>query len=135
MKMKFRLTVLIILLSGLNTFSQQTKAIQFREETFDFGSVKEEGGPVTHEFMFTNTGNRPVKILTVQPSCGCTTPSWSREPVAVGKTGFIQASFNPKGRPGYFNKSLTVTTDLDPTPIILQIKGQVQVQGSAASST
>jgi Protein of unknown function (DUF1573) len=133
MKMKFRLTVLIILLSVLNTFAQQTKVIQFREETFDFGSVKEEGGSVTHEFMFTNTGNRPVKILTVQPSCGCTTPSWSKEPVGVGKTGFIQASFNPKGRPGYFNKSLTVTTDLDSNPIVLQIKGQVSTGGEAPS--
>lgn len=129
--MKFRLTALIILLSGLNTFAQQTKALQFREETFDFGSVKEESGAVTHEFMFTNTGSRPVKILTVQPSCGCTTPSWSKEAVGVGKTGFIQASFNPKGRPGYFNKSLTVTTDLDGNPIVLQIKGQVSAGGEA----
>lgn len=134
MKMKFRFTVLIILLSGLNTFAQQTKAIQFREEVFDFGSVKEEAGPVMHEFMFTNTGTRPVKILTVQPSCGCTTPSWSKEPVGVGKTGFIQASFNPKGRPGYFNKSLTVTTDLDSNPIVLQIKGQVSAGGEAPSN-
>ncbi len=132
--MKFRLTALIILLFGLNTFAQQTKAIQFREETFDFGSVKEESGPVTHEFMFTNTGSRPVKILTVQPSCGCTTPSWSKEPVGVGKTGFIQASFNPKGRPGYFNKSLTVSTDLDGNPIILQIKGQVSTGGEAPAN-
>ncbi|MEO7991541.1 MAG: DUF1573 domain-containing protein [Chryseolinea sp.] len=133
MKMKFCLTALIIVLFGLNTFAQQTKAIQFREETFDFGSVKEEAGAVTHEFMFTNTGSRPVKILTVQPSCGCTTPSWSKEPVGVGKTGFIQASFNPKGRPGYFNKSLTVTTDLDGNPIVLQIKGQVSSGGETPS--
>ncbi len=127
--MKFRVTVLIILCSGLNTFAQQSKPIQFREETFDFGSVKEESGSVIHEFMFTNTGNRPVKIVTVNPSCGCTTPSWSKEPVGVGKTGFIQASFNPKGRPGYFNKSLTVTTDIDSNPIVLQIKGQVSAGG------
>lgn len=131
--MKFCFTAVIIVLFGLNTFAQQMKAIQFREETFDFGSVKEESGAVTHEFMFTNTGGRPVKILTVQPSCGCTTPSWSKEPVGVGKTGFIQASFNPKGRPGYFNKSLTVTTDLDGNPIVLQIKGQVSSGGETPS--
>ncbi|HOX82632.1 MAG TPA: DUF1573 domain-containing protein [Chryseolinea sp.] len=127
--MKFCLTALITLFFGLNVFAQQSKPIQFREETFDFGSIKEESGSVIHEFMFTNAGNRPVKILSVNPSCGCTTPSWSKEPVGVGKTGFIQASFNPKGRPGYFNKSLTVTTDMDANPIVLQIKGQVSSGG------
>lgn len=103
----------------------QSKQLLFREETFDFGTVAEDKGSVTHEFVFTNNSQRPVKILTVQASCGCTTPGWSKEPVEPGKTGFIQASFNPKGRPGFFNKSLTVTTDLEANPIILQIKGQV----------
>lgn len=109
----------------LSTNAQQVKQLQFREESYDFGSVSEHKGPVTHEFVFTNTSNRPVKIINVQASCGCTTPGWSKEPVAPGKTGYVQASFDPAGRPGFFNKSLTVTTDLEANPIILQIKGQV----------
>ncbi|AYB32826.1 DUF1573 domain-containing protein [Chryseolinea soli] len=113
---------------------QMVKLVQFREEIFDFGAVKEEGGEVSHEFLFTNAAGRPIKILSVQASCGCTTPAWSKEPVAPGKTGFIQASFNPKGRPGYFNKSLTVTTDADSNPIILQIKGQVATEVGAPNS-
>ncbi|MFZ6013793.1 MAG: DUF1573 domain-containing protein [Bacteroidota bacterium] len=108
---------------------QQAKQLQFREETFDFGAVAEDKGPVVHEFVFTNNSSRPVKILSVQASCGCTTPDWTKEPVGAGKTGFIQASFNPQGRPGFFTKSLTVTTDLDANPIILQIKGQVNSKG------
>lgn len=132
--MKIRATIIFLMVAGA-AFGQLAKPIQFREETFDFGLITEEGGPVLHEFLFTNNSDRTVKVLSVQASCGCTTPSWSKEPVAPGKTGFIQASYNPKGRPGYFNKSLTVVTDLDPTPVILQIKGQVQVHGSAASST
>jgi hypothetical protein len=112
-------------ISFLGYAQQQTKQLLFKEETFDFGAVAEDKGPVNHEFVFTNTTSRPIKILTVQASCGCTTPGWSKEPVEPGKTGFIQASFNPKGRPGFFNKSLTVTTDLEASPIILQIKGQV----------
>src|SRR5690606_7702839 len=91
----------------------------------DFGMVAENSTPVVHQFDFTNTTNRPVKILKVQASCGCTTPDWTQDPVLPGQSGFIQASFNPRGRPGYFNKSLTVTTDFDSNPIILQIKGQV----------
>jgi len=116
-----------VVLSFVCTWSeaQQAKQLVFREETHDFGIVEENKGPVTHEFVFTNNSTRPVKILKVQASCGCTTPGWSRDVVAPGKNGFVQASYNPKGRPGFFNKSLTVTTDLQADPIILQIKGQV----------
>lgn len=117
------------LVSSTSVFSQVVKPLQFREEIFDFGSIKEQGGPVTHEFTFINNSTRPVKIVSVQASCGCTTPNWSKEPVEPGKSGFIQASFNPVGRPGYFTKSLTVTTDLDSNPLTLQIKGQVAVEG------
>ncbi len=106
-------------------FAQQVQQLKFREETYNFGTIGELKGPVTHEFVFTNNSPRPVKILKVQASCGCTTPGWSREVVPPGKNGFIQASYEPKGRPGFFTKSLTVTTDLDANPIILQIKGQV----------
>lgn len=109
-------------------FAQVAKPLQFRDEIFDFGIIKEQGGPVNHEFAFTNNSNRLIKILTVQATCGCTTPDWSKDAIAPGKTGFIQASYNPIGRPGYFNKSLTVTTDFDVNPIILQIKGQVAVE-------
>jgi hypothetical protein len=107
------------------TSAQQTKQLSFREETHDFGIVDENKGPVTHEFVFTNNSLRPVKILKVQASCGCTTPGWSKEVIPPGKQGFIQASYDPKGRPGFFSKSLTVTTDLEADPVILQIKGQV----------
>jgi hypothetical protein len=124
-----RLSFLFLLVVSASAFGQQAKYIQFREEAHDFGSVKESGGPVLHEFLFTNTANRPVKILNVQASCGCTTPDWSKEPVPPGKTGFIQASYDPKGRPGFFNKSLTVTTDYEANPIILQIKGIVSTEG------
>jgi hypothetical protein len=116
---------LFLLTVSCFAYGQQAKQLQFKEETYDFGTVIEDNGPVAHEFVFTNNSARPVKILTVQASCGCTTPGWSKEPVEPGKTGYIQASYNPKGRPGFFNKSLTVTTDLEANPIILQIKGQV----------
>ena len=115
----------LILLFAFQVRAQQSKPIQFREELFDFGNIAEDGGPAIHEFVFTNASSRPIKILSVQASCGCTTPDWSKNPIAPGATGYIQANFNPKGRPGYFNKTLTVTTDLEPASIILQIKGQV----------
>jgi hypothetical protein len=126
--------LLILFLMAYAGYSQQAKPLQFREETYDFGDVQEKGGPVTHEFTYSNTSNRPIKILSVQASCGCTTPAWSKEPILPGKTGFIQASFNPQGRPGHFLKSLTVTSDFDGNAITLQIKGQViSTEGSIES--
>lgn len=116
---------LSFLILVITAFAQQAKQLAFREETHDFGTIDEQRGPVTHEFVFTNNSARPVKILKVQASCGCTTPGWSREVIPPGKEGFIQASYDPRGRPGFFNKSLTVTTDLEAEPVILQIKGQV----------
>lgn len=116
---------LVVMLVSFSSVAQQARQLVFREETYDFGTIEENKGPVTHEFLFTNHSSRPVKILKVQASCGCTTPGWSKEVVAPGKEGFIQASYDPKGRPGFFTKSLTVTTDLEAAPVILQIKGQV----------
>lgn len=134
MTYKLRLGLLVWMLTAMTgtLFAQHTKPSMFQEESFDFGIVDEEGGPVVHEFVFTNTTTRPVKILGVQASCGCTTPAWTKEAVPPSKTGFVQASFNPKGRPGTFNKTLTVTTDMDGSPIILQIKGQVEAAKSKA---
>ncbi len=123
---------LVFFAFAINANAQQARQLKFREETFDFGTIVEEMGPVTHEFIFTNNSSRPVKILQVQASCGCTTPGWSKEVVEPGKKGFIQASYNPKGRPGFFTKSLTVITDFDANPVILQIKGQVTSEDKTA---
>jgi hypothetical protein len=115
----------IYLFSISNVFGQLAEPLFFREKIHDFGEILEQEGHADYDFVFTNNSGRSVRIISVQASCGCTTPGWTKEPVAPGKTGFIKASFDPKGRPGYFNKSLMVTTDLSGTPITLQIKGSV----------
>jgi len=120
-----RVFVLGFVLFPLLAAAQVAEPLLFREKTFDFGEIAETGGNADHEFLFTNNAARPVKILSVSASCGCTTPGWSKDPVPPGKTGFIKASYDPKGRPGFFNKTLTVLTDFDASPVILQIKGAV----------
>lgn len=67
--------------------------VQFDNETIDFGTAK-LNQPVTVDFKFTNVGKQPVIIQNAQPSCGCTTPSWTKEPVLPGKTGSIKATYN-----------------------------------------
>ncbi len=122
-----RLSFIIITLILQNTmsFAQLAEPLFFKEKIHDFGEILEQQGNADYEFVFTNNSGRPVRIISVQASCGCTTPAWTKEAVAPGKTGFIKASYDPKGRPGYFNKSLTVTTDLSGNPVVLQIKGNV----------
>ncbi len=120
-----KLILVAVLLIPCLLGAQALEPLIFREKVYDFGDIVEANGNADHEFVFTNSSGRPVKILNVTASCGCTTPGWSKEPVAGGKNGFIKASFDPKGRPGYFNKTLTILTDADPNPVVLQIKGQV----------
>ncbi|HTH56391.1 MAG TPA: DUF1573 domain-containing protein [Cyclobacteriaceae bacterium] len=116
--------VFLFFLSSVS-FGQFSEPLIFREKIHDFGNIVEQDGPATFEFVVSNKSTRPVKIVNVQPSCGCTTPDWTKEPIAVNATGFIKASYDPKGRPGYFDKTLTVTTDWDGQPILLRIKGNV----------
>ena len=117
--------LIICFFTSLTAWAQVSRPLQFKEESFDFGNVVEKDGPVAHVFEFTNTFSKAVKILNVKPSCNCTAPDWTRTEIQPGKTGFVKAEFDPKGRPGFFTKTLTVTTDADTNPFILQIKGTV----------
>ena len=105
------LIVTILLALATATHARQV-GLQFAEATHDFGTIQEVNGAVEHRFTFTNNANVPVRILNVKASCGCTTPAWTEEAVTSGAQGFIMAKYNPQNRPGPFNKSLTVTTDL-----------------------
>ncbi len=114
-----------LVLMSITAGAQQAQELVFSEEVFDFGTIKEEQGPVTHEFTFTNKGLDSMRIVSVRASCGCTTPAWTKEAVAPGGVGIIQAQYNPRNRPGVFNKSLTITTSNSDTPLKLYIKGKV----------
>lgn len=114
----------VMLLSPL--FSQQQGAnMSFNEETFNFGQVLEKNGPITHVFNFINTGNEPLVIKDVQASCGCTTPDWTREPIKPGSKGYIKATFNPSGRQGPFEKSVTVLSNSYKTQVELKLRGEI----------
>jgi hypothetical protein len=98
--------------------------VKFAKTTHDFGELLQSNGPQTYAFEFTNTGAEPIVIQNVQPSCGCTTPGWTKEPVEPGQTGTVQATYNAAAV-GPFNKSLTVTTSGTPATLVLYIKGKV----------
>jgi hypothetical protein len=115
-----------VLLVSYNTYSQKLTAFaSFKETSHDFGKIKEEKGAVTHVFEFINTGSNIVLVQNVQTSCGCTTPEYSKAPVKPGEKGFVKVVFDPNGRPGNFQKDITVHTNAENTPIVLKISGTV----------
>ncbi len=121
--MKKLIFLSLICFSSIFSFAQG--AFKFEEETHNFGTIQ-EGDPAVFEFNFINTGDQPIILSNVKASCGCTTPYWTREPVAPGEKGTIKASYNSKGRPGNFHKSITITSNANPSTKVLQIKGLVE---------
>lgn len=98
--------------------------IAFEKTEHDFGSIK-EGAKVSYTYTFKNTGKAPLIIQDAKPSCGCTAPDWSRNPIPVGGTGFVKAEFDSKGKPGAQMKTITVTANTYPTTTTLKFKASV----------
>jgi hypothetical protein len=105
--------------------SAQNAEISFKSKNHDFGKIKEEDGLASTTFEFTNTGVAPLVVNGVTASCGCTTPEWTREPIPAGGKGFIKATYNAKGRPGPFKKSITVRSNASESTVVLTIGGDV----------
>lgn len=122
--MKRQLLVSLLLLAGVLTMAQQPIA-KFTKLNHDFGTVYEKDGKVSYLFKFTNTGQKVLLITEVKASCGCTTPKWSKKPIPPGEDGFIKVTYDPKNRPGPFNKTITITNNSQENKIQLTIKGDV----------
>ncbi len=108
---------------GAEAQNDQAPIITFASETHDFGNIP-QGKPITVEFKFTNTGKTDLLLANVKPSCGCTTPEWSKEPIAPGETGIIKATFNAANA-GPFNKAITITSNATVGTARIFIKGSV----------
>ena len=103
----------------------QEPVITFEKTEHDFGKIHEENGRVSVVFNFKNEGMAPLVLSNVRASCGCTTPTWTREPVEPGQTGSITVTYNPNGRPGRFQKTVTVTSNASEPTTRVYIKGEV----------
>ena len=99
--------------------------IKFDETVYDFGKIKEEGGPYEHTFKFKNIGDTPLKLTRVKAGCGCTVASWSTGNILPGEKGFVKVVYDSNNRPGSFHKKIMVYSfDLE-KPIELMVKGEV----------
>ena len=106
-------------------FDEKQAVITFNKKEHDFGTLL-QGEVVTYSFHFTNTGNAPLLISSVNSSCGCTVGSYPREPIAPGKEGSIKVSYDSKSHHGMQNRTLTVMSNTMPAKNILRIKAKVQ---------
>ncbi len=97
--------------------------IKFSELRHNFGKIK-QGVPVTHDFQFSNIGKAPLIIETASASCGCTTPTWPKQPVMNSKTDILKAGFNAAA-PGPFEKTIFVKIKGIDAPYELKISGEV----------
>ncbi|MCD8172950.1 MAG: DUF1573 domain-containing protein [Alistipes sp.] len=98
----------------------------FDEEVWDFGNIREADGPVSHTFGFTNSGDNAIAIENVSVSCGCTTPSYSKNAVMPGGRGEVKVTYDPAMRPGYFSKEIYVISNGGANRDKLVIKGDVE---------
>lgn len=127
MKRLIQLVVVFVFATGIFTANAQEKSkITFEKTTHDYGSFVESDGSQAFDFVFTNEGTVPLVLTNVRASCGCTTPKWTREPVAPGAKGTIKVSYDPKNRPGSFTKTITVNSNAENSTVMLKITGNVK---------
>ncbi|MDR2121559.1 MAG: DUF1573 domain-containing protein [Flavobacteriaceae bacterium] len=95
--------------------------IKFDKETYDFKDIK-KGEKVTQVIKFTNVGKRPLVISEVRPSCGCTTPKYTKKPVSPGKRGSITVTFDSSNFDGTVLKTVAVSGNFETKIIKFQAK-------------
>ena len=98
--------------------------IDFESKVVDYGTINHNADGV-RKFVFTNNGTEPLIIKNAKGSCGCTVPTWPKEPIAAGETAEIGVKY-ATNRVGKFTKMITLTTNADKKPVILTIKGEVK---------
>ncbi|OIP03310.1 MAG: hypothetical protein AUJ97_04705 [Bacteroidetes bacterium CG2_30_32_10] len=109
--------------NGGNDISSLPK-FQFETDNHDFGKII-QGEKVTYSFQFKNVGKSDLVITGASGSCGCTVPSFPKNPIAPGKSGKIDVQFNSEGKKGIQNKTINVSANTQPNTVILKIKVEI----------
>jgi hypothetical protein len=143
-KVKFLAASVILCLTFLSKSNAQDTAavkkenpnaaeITFENEVHDYGTIK-QGADGGCEFKFKNTGKEPLVISNARGSCGCTVPTWPKEPIMKGQTGVIKVHYDTK-RVGAFTKTVTITSNAKSDNKVLTIKGVVEASPDANDQT
>lgn len=106
--------------------------IKFEKTMHNFGTF-DEGQVQTCVFVFTNTGDEPLIIHQAYSSCGCTVPTFSKDPIKPGEKGEIKVSYNGRGKfPGSFKKPVTIRTNATNPIVRVYIEGVMTVEGKTS---
>lgn len=99
----------------------------FENETIDYGTI-EQGADGKREFVLTNNGTQPLIISNAQGSCGCTVPTFPKEPILPGKSAVIGVKYDTN-RVGPFTKTVTITSNATAgASKVLTIKGTINAK-------
>ena len=109
---------------AVETPSSEGPQMEFKSLEVDYGTI-EQGADPYRVFQFTNTGTAPLVITNAKGSCGCTVPTYPKEPILPGNDGEIKVRYDTN-RVGPFTKRVTLTTNAGEEPIVLTIKGKVE---------
>ncbi|MBQ6194229.1 MAG: DUF1573 domain-containing protein [Prevotella sp.] len=127
MKKMLMMAVLLFACVSFASAQDNQAQIKFDKVSHDFGTFSESNPVQECVFTFTNVGQAPLIINQAVASCGCTVPSYTKEPIAPGKTGAIKVTYNGKGKfPGHFKKSITVRTNGKPEMSRLYVEGTME---------
>jgi hypothetical protein len=113
----------VIVVKGQDAKKIEGPEIKFSSLEHDYGTVK-QGGDGNCVFKFKNIGSEVLILSDVRKSCGCTTPTWSKEPVLPGQSGEIKVGYDTKNI-GQFSKNITVISNANNGTVVLTIKGNV----------
>lgn len=129
--LSFGLALATVLSVNAQDAKPQTVAVEnpnapvmaFETEVIDYGTI-EQGADGVREFKFTNKGKEPLIISNAKGSCGCTVPTWPKEPIKPGESSVIKVKYDTK-RLGAINKSVTITSNASEERKVIRIKGNI----------
>jgi Protein of unknown function (DUF1573). len=135
-KLSFLVSILFLMLGTAVaqeavTENQNGPEIEFSKTVHDYGEIPFNGDG-NCEFLFTNTGNEPLILQKPKSSCGCTIPTWPKDPILPGESNSIKVTYRTN-RAGNINKTVTVTSNAKQNgTVVLRIKGKVLEQPKEA---
>ncbi len=123
----FTLLCFVMLTTAFAQNAAKQADIKFDKTSHNFGTFSEDDPVVTCVFKFTNTGTAPLIIHQAVPSCGCTVPTYTKEPIKPGESGKLEIRYNGAGKfPGHFKKSITVRTNGKTKMVRLYVEGTME---------
>ncbi len=124
MKKALGILAVFVAIVGFTAMGLAIGEFKFEKETHDYGTIP-QNKPASFDFKFSNSGDAPIIISEVKPSCGCSVAEFTKTPVKPGETGTITVTYNAAAK-GPFTKHFTVKSNTKTPVKTLTVKGIVE---------